>query len=87
MPDIQMKPIAALKNGPAIGGIEVTPNDAADLAVVSRGLYVGVAGDIKMTMADGTTVTRKNVPVGEWPWSVQRIWATGTTAEFIVADY
>jgi hypothetical protein len=84
---IQLKPIGSLQNGPALGALEVVPSDTADLSVVSRGLYVGEAGDIKMTMADDTVVTRKNVPVGEWPWRVKRIWATGTTAAYMIADY
>lgn len=87
MPDYQMKPSEALLNGPAIGAIEVTPSDTEDLAITSRGLYVGTAGDIKMTMRDGSVVTRVDVQPGMYPWQITRIWATGTTAADIIADY
>jgi len=72
---------------PADGAAAITPDDSNDLPTRSRAIYVGVSGHIKMTMVNGDIVTRKNVPVGEWPWRVKRIWATGTTASELIADY
>lgn len=77
---------------PAAGAVAVTPSDTDNIfgsgdSRFSRAIYVGVSGDIKMTMSDDSVVTRKAVPVGEWPWCVKRIWATGTTATDMVADY
>ncbi|AXV15126.1 hypothetical protein CYG48_05075 [Neorhizobium sp. SOG26] len=62
----------------------VTPNDNTDLTYTTRGLYVGVAGNISVVMAGGETVT---IPVqpGLHPLSVSRVRATGTTATGIVA--
>ncbi|CDN42081.1 hypothetical protein [Paenibacillus sp. P22] len=72
----------------AQGAAAITPNDSTDLAKVTRGLYVGTGGDIKITMADGSVVTRKNVAGGiTHPWAVKRIWATGTTAADLIGDY
>lgn len=65
----------------------VVPADGADQAVlfVPKGLYVGGAGDVKVTTALGDTVVFKAVPVGTFiPVKVNRVWATGTTATFIV---
>lgn len=80
---------------PASGAVSVSLSDTLDIWGItynpkcraSRGIYVGVSGDIKMTMADGSVVTRKNVPVGEFPWRVKQLWNTGTTASQIIADY
>lgn len=62
----------------------VTPSDSVDLAVVTRGLYVGVAGNISVNMSGNGAVV---IPVqaGLHPLSVSRINSTGTTATGIVA--
>jgi len=64
----------------------VTPSDSADLANVTRGVYVGGAGDLTVINAAGTTVTFKAVPAGTLlPIRVARIKATLTTATNLVA--
>jgi hypothetical protein len=72
-----------------VKSVDIIPNDGADLVSgATKGLYVGVSGNIKMTMADGSVVTRKNVTAGmTHSWSIKRVWATGTTATDIVGDY
>lgn len=72
--------------GLSVGGVDITPDDTKDIPL-TRGLFVGTSGNLKMTMANGTTITRKNVPVGLYPWSVKRIWATDTTAKDIIGEY
>lgn len=44
-------------------------------------IFATVAGNVKVSMADGTTATFA-VPVGTTilPWAVIRVWSTGTTA-------
>lgn len=80
---------------PATGAL-VTP--ASDVAVVTphntntiaecRGLFVGGAGHLKVTMADGEDVTFSNVPAGRFmPIRATRVFATGTTATSIMAYY
>lgn len=77
----------------AQGSVVVTPSDTVDIPVpagvgYTKGLYVGVSGDIKMTMGNGTVVTRKAVAAGmTHPWNVSRVWATGTTATDMLGDY
>jgi len=59
----------------------VTPSDSADLANVTRGVYVGGAGDLTVINAAGTTVTFKAVPAGTLlPIRVARIKATLTSS-------
>lgn len=70
---------------PAIGGFAVTPNDDADLTYVTRYLYVGTAGHVKVTLQNGNTVTLNNLTAGTLhPLRVSRVWSTGTTALTIV---
>jgi hypothetical protein len=62
----------------------VTPDDNTDLASETRGIYVGVAGNLSVVMIGGDTVT---IPVqaGLHPLAVSRIRSTGTTATGLVA--
>jgi hypothetical protein len=59
---------------------DITPDDANDLAFVTRAIYVGFAGDIKITTPKGYTGVIPNVANGWWVGRVSRVWATGTTA-------
>jgi hypothetical protein len=73
-------------NSPARRATEVTPSDADELPFVSRWLYVGAAGDLRLTTVEGDTITMRNVPAGSWQYVMARqVLATGTTAADIVA--
>ena len=73
---------------PATGAAAANLHDSSPLTNgVCRSLYVGVTGDIKVTMANGDAVTLTNVSVGVVPVSVKQVWLTGTTATGIVALY
>ncbi|NVO25224.1 spike base protein, RCAP_Rcc01079 family [Donghicola mangrovi] len=64
----------------------VTPDDTSDLPVLPRALYVGTAGDLHVTMAEGQEATFAAVPAGTLlPVRAARIWATGTAAGSILA--
>jgi len=68
------------------GAVAITPSDSTDL--VSPGtLYLGVTGNLVVTVRDGGDVTFSNVPVGFFPVNVSRVKSTGTTATSIVALY
>lgn len=69
------------------GGFAVTPDDSNDIAGGQvAGFYVGVAGDVKCTMADGSVVTWPALAAGvPHPIHAVRIWNTSTTATGIVA--
>ena len=71
---------------PAVGIETVTPHDTTTLTSVSRGLWVGGAGNISVLMADGTTGILVGVPAGTLiPIRVQRVNSTSTTATSIVS--
>lgn len=72
---------------PVTGAAAVTPNDSADLSEVTLNLYVGTGGTLKVTMQDGTTPTYAAIAAGRHPLRVKRVWATGTSATGIVAEY
>ncbi len=73
----------------------VTPSNTVDIPSVSTQdgtgnngcvLYVGGAGDIKVTTAGGDTVVFVGLLAGMFvPVQVLRVWATDTTATNIVA--
>ncbi len=66
--------------------IAVTPNDGVDLARPAGWLMVAVAGNVKVSLADGSSgVLPGLVPGVFYPGPFLRIWASGTTATGIVA--
>lgn len=67
----------------AIGASAATPGTA--LAQPSRALWVGGAGNLALTFANGSSATLLNVPVGLYPFSVVLVASAGTTATNIVA--
>ena len=69
------------------GAFAITTNDNANLQNVAV-VYVGVAGNIKVTTANGDIVTFSNVSAGTvLPVQVLRVWATGTTATSLTGIY
>lgn len=69
---------------PADRAEAITPNDGADLAYTTRGIYVGGAGNIVATVG-GTDVTFNSVQAGTiLPVRATRIKATNTTATGLV---
>lgn len=76
----------AAPNSPNIAGVAfaVTPHDV-NVQQTFRAIYVGTGGDIVLVMADGTSVTFKNVPTGMiLPVTGNLIKSTGTTATNLV---
>ena len=73
---------------PAENGASVTPHDTNDLANTSRGVYVGVSGDVKVDLVGGDTVTFVGMAAGViHPIRVTRVYSTGTDATDIVTVY
>lgn len=74
-------------NNPVSVVFTVTPSDAADLQEVTRALYIGGAGNVRLVAKDSGTVTYANVPAGSrLPIRVSRVLATGTTATNIIGE-
>ncbi len=75
-------------DAPASHAFAVTPDDANDLGVVARGLYVGAGGDVALRTPSGEDVTFSNVSGGAiLPVRALRVLATGTTASAIIGLY
>lgn len=73
---------------PARHAAAVTPSDTADLSTSSKRLWVGSAGNVKVTTVGGDTVTYTAVPAGAYlNVRAARVFATLTTATNIVAEY
>lgn len=52
----------------------------------TRAVFVGVAGDLEVSMESGAILTFKNVPVGVFPIQITQL-RTGTTASEVIALY
>ena len=73
-------------DAPANAAAAVTTSNTVDLTYTTRGLYIGVSGDVIVHMrGQSTSVTFTGAPVGILPIRVDRVLATGTTATNIVA--
>lgn len=75
-------------------GFAVTPSDTEDLQMNNGGkakivapcVYVGTAGDLHVITEGGDEITFKNI-VGFVPVQIVKVFASGTTAEDIIALY
>lgn len=68
--------------------IDISSTDAT-LNRITRGLYVGVAGDVVVQFAgDNGNITLTGLAAGVWhPVQIQKVVKTGTTATNIVVGY
>ena len=64
----------------------VTTSDSTVIPT-TRALYIGTSGDLRVRLADQTTITFVGVPVGIFPIQVDQVLATSTTAGNIIALY
>ena len=71
---------------PPSHALVVTPSDTEDLPFVSRALYVGGAGDLRVLTQGGQDITYKGLS-GTKILRVERIFATGTTATDIICEW
>lgn len=74
---------------PGNSAFAITPDNDEDLAYVTRGIYVGVAGDVKVDMfGTGTAIVFKDLAAGVvHPLRVKRVYEAGTDATDIVGVY
>jgi hypothetical protein len=72
----------------AANAAAITPSDSTPLANITRAIYVGVSGDIKVDMAgSGTAIVLKSVAAGLLQIRVAKVYSTGTAATNLVALY
>jgi hypothetical protein len=73
---------------PASSAFAITPHDTDELVRVTRGIYVGVAGDVTVKMFSDDIVTFKDLAAGViHPIRVKLVYDTGTDATDIVGVY
>jgi hypothetical protein len=78
-------PQAGGLESPAASAFAVTPSDASDLPTLTRALFVGVSGNLVVTLvSDSASVTFANLSAGWHPIRARKIHATGTTAGSIL---
>lgn len=82
----QFKDFPATLTSPATNALEITPNDTAPLAAVSRAIYVGQTGDVAAELQSGQVVTFQNVQSGTiLAIRTLKILQSGTTANGIIS--
>lgn len=73
---------------PVDNAFAITPDNDNDLDHVTRGIYVGVSGDLKVDLNSGDTAVFKDIAAGIiHPLRVKKVYATGTDATDIVGVY
>ena len=71
---------------PPTHAVEITPDDDTDLEHVTRAIYVGVQGSVKVDTQGGETVTYVGL-IGRLTGRFTRVYATGTDATDIIGEY
>lgn len=90
MPALRYHPdtIASTQGAPGKQGETIVPSDTVDLTFVSKFIYVGVTGNVRLTMDGGQILTFVGVLAGTFmPVRASRVMATGTTATSLVSLY
>lgn len=89
----------AARQGESIGdntagirsAVAVTPADATELPRITRGIFLGGAGNVAVIFADDPdagAVTLTGLAAGVWhPMQVRRVMLTNTTATLILAGF
>ena len=72
-------------SSPADAFAPITPNDGADLPILTRAVFVGGGGSLVVLDRHGVTATFQVGSGALLPLRVARVMATGTTATGIVA--
>lgn len=69
---------------PASMAYDIVPNSSADLATVTRAVYIGSAGDLAVVLRAGTTVTFRNLQAGALlPLRIVRVLETTTAGNLV----
>jgi hypothetical protein len=84
MPDLYQAFRSGLES-PAEGAFAITPSDSISLAIATRAVHVGSAGNLRAIMVTGEDVTFQGLMAGVvYPFRIDRVMATGTTAGGLV---
>lgn len=74
--------------GPCRAPYAITPHNTNALPEVTKGIYVGTAGDVRLVgVGSETPVTYKNLPNGSYiNVRAKRVLVTGTTASDLIGE-
>ena len=73
---------------PGIDAFAVTPSNGNDLPQVTRALYVGGAGSVRVELVSGSEATFEAMQAGiMYPLRVRKVFSTGTSAQSLVGIY
>jgi hypothetical protein len=74
---------------PAVSAFAITPSDTNNLPHLTRGIYVGGSGDLKVSMAGGGgTIVFVGLAAGMvHPLRVEKVFQTDTDATNIIGVY
>jgi hypothetical protein len=82
------RPKPAEPDSPAWEHFAITPSNSDNFRVVTRGIYVGVAGDVAVVSQSDNVVIYKNAVAGSIiPVMAKRVNSTNTTATDLVGLY
>lgn len=79
--------VGADLHGPADRAAAVTPNDTTDLPFVSKRLFIGTGGTVKIDTSGGDTVTYTAATGTYLNVRAKRVYAIGTSASNIVSEF
>lgn len=72
-------------SGPVFHGFSITPSDSLDLSEVTRALYIGGGGAVRVVTASGADLTFAAIAAGTMlPVRVCKVMAAGTTATLML---
>lgn len=78
------------KSASAIGAFDAfaQKSDTVDLTHITRAIYTGSGGTMKVTMLDNSVVTYVGIPPGtNKQMQIRRLWLTGLTATDVIGEY
>jgi len=73
-------------SAPPSNAEQVLPSDTTDLPFVTRAIYVGIQGDVRVLTQNGQEVIYKDL-IGTKVIRASKIYFTGTTAGAIIAEW
>jgi hypothetical protein len=77
------------KSAPPRQPVAVSPSDSAPLTRVARAFWVGTAGDVKLGLVGGGSITLPNAAAGVWHGleGINQVYLTGTEPTEIVVGF
>jgi len=85
---INFRDVPSALNDPIADGFVISPHDTNPLPKLTRAIYVGGDGDIKLELKGGTTLVYKGLKAGTMlPVRARVVLATGTTASNLLGQF